>query len=1294
MAEEKPVQQSSSTPSMPSAPSTSSQSAPTVAQNLTSPRQYNAPLAHSPSQSNPSVSLTSGMADSGHGFTSGIIRTSSPRSFSSLQQTSQIAAYHANATENVTNETQPSHLASSIAMSSSLSSPVPESSLTQQPQELPTTLPASPTAPDAPQTSSLSQTTNTLPASPVSTATPPPNVQPRMPAVESRTSSATSPIANGHRPLNVKDALTYLDQVKFQFPGQPEVYNKFLDIMKDFKSQAIDTPGVIERVSTLFRGHPSLIQVFNTFLPPGYHIECSTDEHERDVIKVTTPSGTTCTTDGEPLNLSSVSSVPSSGLPRYYPQPASFAPCEPPMGYGPASRGVPGNIASATNGGLSSPVSAYPHHHSHHGLQMHSSPNHVMDESTANSNRRPPVEFNHAINYVNKIKNRFADDPETYKQFLEILQTYQKEQKPIQEANHLQILFNGAQDLLDEFKQFLPDASASHAAGAAALFGASQSRASFGTGKKSIMTHNIPSIQGRKKRVGASNIPGLAKGSKRTKIHHKMDLQTSDVRSGLPLEEEVLRPTISAEEAEFFERVKKYIGNKTTYNAFLKVLNLFSQQIVDQNVLVSRVEGFIGGNKELFDWFKSLVGYDGKDEVIENVPADVLKPDWSQCEAYGPSYRSVPKSWQKQTCSGRDSLCWEVLNDEYVSHPTWASEDSGFVASKKNQYEEALHRVEEERYDYDLNIEANLNTIALLEPIAKKISIMSTEEKVNFRLPLGLGGPSKTIYQRILKKIYGSERGLEIIELLHNNPAQTVPIVLKRLKQKDDEWKRAQREWNKIWREVEAKNYWKSLDYQGIIFKSNDKKAMTTKSLISEIDARRTEQREKPKPSAETLLTKGGQGPQFAFTFQDEAVFKDVSRILYSFFDQQTTFSVDECDNMRLFLETFLPLMFNITDIIPDISPGMDVSTEIAMDEDDYDEDESRSMQSYDSDNDLASNATTSRRTRSRRSMNQRSQATDEESRLLKDVLTRNINKSPVMHNNENEENRKIKQEHEDDKVSETDVLVLPLSENNAQAAEMFNSSSDVDKRVSQPQEKESRFSLFGDNHIYCFLRLYQMVYERLFKMKALQEHQKDVQSKWNVNGTAIELGVVSKRLSSVRLDVSYGRYNALLSIIEKFFEEELDQQLYEECARYVFGPKVYIMFTIDKILLSLTRHLQYIVSDNKTRALIELFKETRELNTQSLKACRQQADAIAGSEENLYYIEFNTKNSNLSIQLLNDDDPDRHMEEKDAYETYVTNYIDWAKETEGIDQSNLTPRLLQRLRGYIHSKTKGVITN
>jgi paired amphipathic helix protein Sin3a len=38
------------------------------------------------------------------------------------------------------------------------------------------------------------------------------------------------------RTLNVTDALSYLDAVKVRFSEQPDVYNHFLDIMKDFKT--------------------------------------------------------------------------------------------------------------------------------------------------------------------------------------------------------------------------------------------------------------------------------------------------------------------------------------------------------------------------------------------------------------------------------------------------------------------------------------------------------------------------------------------------------------------------------------------------------------------------------------------------------------------------------------------------------------------------------------------------------------------------------------------------------------------------------------------------------------------------------------------------------------------------------------------------------------------------------------------------------------------------------------------------------------------------------------------------
>lgn len=50
-------------------------------------------------------------------------------------------------------------------------------------------------------------------------------------------SPATTTTVEEYRPLNVKDALGYLDKVKAKFNADSNVYNQFLDIMKDFKSQ-------------------------------------------------------------------------------------------------------------------------------------------------------------------------------------------------------------------------------------------------------------------------------------------------------------------------------------------------------------------------------------------------------------------------------------------------------------------------------------------------------------------------------------------------------------------------------------------------------------------------------------------------------------------------------------------------------------------------------------------------------------------------------------------------------------------------------------------------------------------------------------------------------------------------------------------------------------------------------------------------------------------------------------------------------------------------------------------------
>ena len=91
------------------------------------------------------------------------------------------------------------------------------------------------------------------------------------------------------------DAHSYLDHIKVHRFNH---FNRFLEIMKDYKSHDIDTPTVIDRVVTLFDRDPNLLRGFNTFLPPGYCIECSNDPWDLAAVRIKTPAGTIPTTSG------------------------------------------------------------------------------------------------------------------------------------------------------------------------------------------------------------------------------------------------------------------------------------------------------------------------------------------------------------------------------------------------------------------------------------------------------------------------------------------------------------------------------------------------------------------------------------------------------------------------------------------------------------------------------------------------------------------------------------------------------------------------------------------------------------------------------------------------------------------------------------------------------------------------------------------------------------------------------------------------------------------------------------
>ena len=67
-----------------------------------------------------------------------------------------------------------------------------------------------------------------------------------------------------------------------------------------------------------------------------------------------------------------------------------------------------------------------------------------------------------------------------------------------------------------------------------------------------------------------------------------------------------------------------------------------------------------------------------------------------------------------------------------------------------------------------------------------------------------------------------------MIDGLKKTPHIVLPLVLKRLKQKDEEWRTAQKQFNKVWRDQNEKYYLKVIFIMDFFFRNEKKKIITS----------------------------------------------------------------------------------------------------------------------------------------------------------------------------------------------------------------------------------------------------------------------------------------------------------------------------------------------------------------------------------------------------------------------------------------------------------------------------------
>ncbi|KXJ76129.1 hypothetical protein RP20_CCG010286 [Aedes albopictus] len=916
--------------------------------------------------------------------------------------------------------------------------------------------------------------------------------------------------------LKVEDALSYLDQVKFRFGNQPQVYNDFLDIMKEFKSQSIDTPGVIQRVSNLFKGHPELIVGFNTFLPPGYKIEVqANDQGYAFQVSVSVPSTSAGT---------------------------AVAPQPSPHKYNTIFQGG-GQIVQTGN----TAVNLVTYGHSTGSVHTTLQPVSTTGPTTQNSNVTsiPPIP---------QSPQNFSRDRER--------------------------------------------------------------TISGGSGGPTMPPSNTP--------IGSvTSDPSALNSQQQQQNLHRMISQT----------------------------------------------------------------------------------------VIPHQPQQQQPPP-PETAAAGNAQPNQPNV----KCSGRTALCRDVLNDTWVSFPTWA-EDSTFVTSRKTQYEEFIYRCEDERFELDVVIETNSATIRVLEGVQKKLSRMSQDEVSRFRLDECLGGTSATIHQRALKRIYG-DKAADIIQGLRKNPVVAVPVVLRRLKAKEEEWREAQKGFNKQWREQNEKYYLKSLDHQGINFKQNDIKALRSKSLFNEIETLFDERHEQTEDGSSNPLASG---PHLVLPYKDKSILDDAANLLIHHVKRQTGIQKQEKARIKHILRQFVPDLF--------FAPRQQLSDD-EREEDDRDmdvdqehEDDNKTSSKNGNKNNGSSSSPSTRTeggsgsgsatdkdafasaikeetpdsttssgskpttsvaassssppesampstgpTTSSGGATTSSQPTTSTAVGVDSSSTSGANNNRSSTEDSGKENLpdsaikvEIKQEHDLDQPT---VGSGSAGQSTAGGVQQTTNPPLPAHAISKHYE-EAYTLFFTNNNWYLFLRLHAILCERLRtiyeRAQIIATEERMYQSSRN-NSTATALRLKPK--SEIKVEDFYSTF---LEMLKNVLDGNMEASNFEDSLREMFGIHAYIAFTLDRVVQNAVRQLQHCVTERGALECVELFQlEQRKGGAGGL--CRtanrrvahelayQRKAEAALQDENCFKVYLYKIDCKVTIELLDteSDDTAQNFSNAQNYSNYV----------------------------------------
>ncbi|CAF2082401.1 unnamed protein product [Brassica napus] len=804
---------------------------------------------------------------------------------------------------------------------------------------------------------------------------------------------------------------------------------------------------------------------------------------------------------------------------------------------------------------------------------------HTITLSPEEEKPKNKVDYNDAISFVTKIKARFGGDEDAYKSFLDILNMYRKDKKSITEVyKEVTLLFKGHEDLLVEFVNFLPSCS------------------------ESTSTKNAVPLRKRIKRERKLEYESEHSDQREDGDENLVACPAGNSLGNSLVKKEGQRAYLKAEDNGGIREESERDTDRTDKSAAAGSNDI--------------------GNKESTLSASKYVG----------VPINEL--DLSECVQCTPSYRLLPKDYPIEIPRYRNALGKKILNDHLVS-VTSGSEDYSFSHMRKNQYEESLFRCEDDRYEMDMLLGSVSSAIKHVEILLEKINnnTISTDTIcVEKHLsPMNL---------RCIERLYG-DNGLDVMDLMKKNLHSALPVILTRLKQKQEEWARCHSDFQKVWAEVYAKNHHKSLDHRSFYFKQQDAKNLSTKCLVAEIKEISEKKHQEDLLQAISVRTMPSFTPDLEFSYGDSQIHEDLYLLIKYYCEELCT--TEQADKVMKLWTTFLEPMFGIVSR----SQG-----NLAMDE----ELKSNNQELQDgcvAVKDSASGSNRKKHPRSPEKLKKDNPAVqgsspgkDVSSNIVKTVkhdkqqddeaLTNEVIQSSKLVSprndqiTENVEIRKAKEvsvevEREEGELSPTgtcEVANGPEGEDGSSAfSERFlETIKPVANHVPGPlkatetgSQNDSRV-FYGNDSCYVLFRFHQMLYERM------QSAKKQAEKK-------------GKAPDNTTPD-SYSRF---MDALYNLLDGSSDNTKYEDECRSAFGAQSYVLFTLDKLVQKLVKQLHAVASDETDTKLVQLYayENCRKKGRFFDLVYHENARAIL-HEASMYRIRYSSVETSLSIQLMN----------------------------------------------------------